>query len=120
MNTPHYALIIDVRIKGVKETDDIVMRLKRLVPFPPQAGIVIELWREATEEDGDTYQIPLDGVVYSFRDSAFLIQIDDEDAVDAYREGSSYIQFTKDLVEWYASFGFMRLNYPTVQIANPQ
>lgn len=114
-NTPFYTLAIIVCIKGAKDADDIYMRCDRLVPFIPQNGMTLELWREAEDGD-DTYRMELSGVYYSLRDSMFVEEQDDLDLLEAARAGDLIYSDKETFVEWYKSFGFKRLNYPTAQV----
>lgn len=115
MSMPFYTLAIVVCIKGLKDSDDIYMQCNRLVPFIPQDGMTLELWRE-TEEGEDTYRLELTGVYYSLRESMFIAEQEDTDLMEAARAGEAVHSDREEFVEWYKSFGFKRLNYPTGQV----
>ena len=116
MNTPFYTLSITVCIKGLKDSDDVYMELRKMVPFVPQEGMVLELWRDDAEEGDDTYLLELGPVYYSLRDSMFVEEHDDTDLMESARAGELIYSDREAFVEWYKSFGFKRRNYSVGQV----
>lgn len=116
MSATYHTLSIVVCIKGLTDEQDIYMELRKMVPFVPQEGMVLELWRDDTEEGNDTYQLELGRVYYSFRESMFIEEHDDTDLMESARAGEVIYSDREAFVEWYRTFGFKRLNYPTAQV----
>lgn len=112
MNTPFYTLAIDIRILGLKEVDDVVMRCIKLVPFIPMNGITLELWHDDSELEEQTHLITLENTRYSFEHSMFIEEQDDVSIYESVRAGELCMAERNELIKWYSAFGFTRINYP--------
>lgn len=104
MSFPHWPITIRMTVQGEKEADDVVLEYRRLLAFPPMEGLKVELWREEAPEDEEhTTLLTLEELVYSFAESSYIVELEDENAV---REGKTY---QSQLISFYQSFGFIKL-----------
>lgn len=117
MSYPHFPLLVRLTIQAPVEAQDVSMKFSRLLPFAPRSGDTLELWRETLRDDEETtYQLQLDGIVYSFQESAFIVDIVDTNVANSIREGQGAVQAMADMIAYYESFGFYRMKYPTAQV----
>lgn len=114
--TPFYTLAIDVTIKGLRDADDIVMRCMKIVPFVPMNGMAVELWCDDLGGEEGKFRIQLENVYYSFSESTFIEEHDDNDLIETLRAGQCTSADKEELLNWYKAFGFARLNYPVAQV----
>ena len=105
MSYPHFPLEIRLTVTAAQVQGDCVLVLSRLLPFAPYEGVKLRLWRE----DDEVLDLTLEEPVYSFHDSAFIVEL--EDSFRNHGEGCTQ----KDLIEYYVSFGFKRITYPQGQ-----
>lgn len=111
MTTPFYNLQIIVTIVGTKPDDDVTMIHGRGIQFAPWPGLVIEL----KNEEYGAWQVPLENLRFSFSESSFIAEIEDTDYIDSLRGEDEVIQI-RDIVGFYESFGFRRINNRVVHI----
>ena len=110
MSYPHFPLEIRLTVTAAQVQGDCVLVLSRLLPFAPYEGVKLRLWRE----DDEVLDLTLEEPVYSFHDSAFIVELEDNEARESFRNhGEGCTQ--KDLIEYYVSFGFKRITYPQGQ-----
>ena len=106
---PHFPIVIRLTVAAPQTQNDIQMELSRLLPFAPYSGVKLRLWCE-----DETLDLDITEPVYSFQDSAFVVELEYTTAQDSFRnsEGST----VQELVAMYTNFGFKRMNYPTGQV----
>lgn len=110
MSYPHFPLEVRLTVAAAQVQGDCIMVLSRLLPFPPYDGVKLRLWRD----DEETLDLTLEEVTYSFKDSAFIVDLEDNDARESFRNhGEGLTQ--QEVIAWYASFGFKRITYPQGQ-----
>ena len=110
MSHPHFPLEVRLTVTAAQVQGDCVLVLQRLLPFAPYEGVKLRLWRD----DEETLDLTLEEPVYSFHDSSFVVELEDNDARDTFRnhgEGSTQ----QEVIDWYISFGFKRVTYPRGQ-----
>lgn len=109
---PSYRLQIDLYLRQPVEADSILMRRIGYLPFVPRDGDTIRFTDE--EDDGSTVDLTLDEVVWDSAGGQFVCCITDESCVESYSNGEG--SGSKELVEYYSAFDFIRLNYPVGQV----
>ncbi len=112
---PNYRLFIDTCIED--GTDNPTwMRLVKCIPFVPLEGMVIRVRSETQgEEESEELDIALVNVVYDAESGMFIESQADSTAEQASIVSDSAVcKVRGQLIESYARFGFVRLNYGTV------
>lgn len=114
MPQPYYRLAIDICILGLKESDDIWMRCVKGVQFTPVEGMALQ-WQN---DDEEYYRVELVNVVYDFSESMFIEEQSTDEVATCVREGNTYSDSVKAVIEQYQSFGFQRIRFPVAQVVH--
>lgn len=102
MNGAYYRLVILMTIKHPQETQDVVLKATRTLPFQPLEGMTLVI----PNDEGEEYELILGPPRYEFAESAFVEYQEDETLLEYMREGD-YCPANRDaLYDYYAQFGF--------------
>lgn len=108
---PSYKLQIDVTLVKLVTAQNIQLRRIGYLPFVPRSGDTLRL---TNEDETDTVDLTLDGVVYDQANGLFIAELEDQTLVEEYKEAGNYAN-EKETVQAYTTYGFVRLNYPIAQ-----
>lgn len=109
---PSYKIMVTVTLAHASEARDIQMQRVSYLPFAPRAGDILRLTDE--NDETNTIDLPLEGVVYDTANGMFLAELEDSTLADEYREHGQADD--KQAVETYKAFGFVRTTFPTAQV----
>lgn len=107
---PSYKVQIDIVLKKPVEDQNIFMRRIQYLPYVPRDNDTIRI---SNEDESDTVDLTMDGVVYDAANGIFLVTLEDETLIEEYKEQGR--SDDKAAVESYKAYGFIRLNFPTAQ-----
>lgn len=116
---PAYKCVIDVRMVHPVEDKTVFMRRETYLPFVPRSGDSLRFTACVEDSDDMTLELSLgsqdDSILYDVSGAQFEITIGDNTLVVELSEtGKADVAAA---IKQYEVFGFVRVNYPTVQIA---
>ena len=110
---PSYKTQLEVYIRLPIEDQSIWMQRIQYLPFAPVEGTVIRLSDES--EEPNQIDLTLNSAVWDMAAGMFVCQVADETQVEAYTESGHMM--ISETVDTYKSYGFLRMNFPQVQVS---
>lgn len=103
MSNPAYRLRIDLTLARALKEREVELTRIGYVPFAPRDGDTLRL----TDDNDETMDITLDGVVYDVHLGQFHAANEDTSLRDAHYEGDDYNE--AELIAFYQQFDFQKL-----------